>query len=314
VRAAVVDTSLEQRIVLREVPPPVAGQSEAIVQVASTSLNYGEVRRALTAAATGFRPGWDVAGTIMQAAADGSGFPAGTRVVGFVEGGAWSEQIAVASRALAKIPDAVTFAQAATLPVGGLTAYYALAQGGLLLAKKVLIAGASGGVGHLACQMARHSGATVIGAARRADVAAQIREDGAHEVAIGEGLSAAGQFGPFDVILESVGGDALGQALALLGPDGVCITFGESAGKPAAFDPRPFFRVGGARLYGLFMYEEVQRHPPAIALGRLLDCVAAQRLKPRITVEADWTDIAAVARQLLNRKITGKAVIHMGRP
>ena len=124
------------------------------------------------------------------------------------------------------------------------------------------------------------------------------------------GDGAASQ-GPFDVILESVGGDMLGDALGLLAPDGVCVTYGESTGRPAAFDPRPFFRVGGARLYGLFVYEEVRRHPPALALTRLLDLVAGKQLKPRITIEADWADIARVAKDLMDRKIRGKAVIHI---
>jgi NADPH:quinone reductase-like Zn-dependent oxidoreductase len=181
----------------------------------------------------------------------------------------------------------------------------------LLLAKKVLIVGATGGVGHLASQLARAAGATVVGVVRRADAAAQAREDGAHEIFAGERLSGAASHGPFDVILESVGGDMLGDALGLLAPDGVCVTYGESTGRPAAFDPRPFFRVGGARLYGLFVYEEVRRHPPALALTRLLDLVAGKQLKPRITVEADWADIARVAKDLMDRKIRGKAVIHI---
>jgi NADPH:quinone reductase-like Zn-dependent oxidoreductase len=310
-RAVVVDTSLDARITLRDVATPAIGESDALVKVAATSLNYGEVRRSLTVAASGFRPGWDVTGTIIKAASDGSGHPAGTRVVGFVEGGAWSEQVAISGRVLAKIPDSITFAQAATLPVAGLTAYYALAQGGLLLAKRVLIVGASGGVCHFACLLSLAAGATVIGDVRRADAAGQVREDGAHEIFVGERLSGVASQGPFDVILESVGGDMLGDALGLLAPDGVCVTYGESAGRPAAFDPRPFFRVGGARLYGLFLYEEVRRHPPALALTRLLDLVAGKQLSPRITVEAGWTDIARVARDLLDRRISGKAVIHM---
>jgi NADPH:quinone reductase-like Zn-dependent oxidoreductase len=309
-RAVVVDTSHTERLALRDVATPSLGEDDTLIRVAATSLNYGEVRRALTAASTGFRPGWDVAGTVIKAAADESGYPVGTRVLGFVETGAWSEQVAISSRSVAKIPDDVTFAQAATLPVAGLTAYYALAQGGLLIGKKVLIAGASGGVGHFACQLTRASGARVIGAIRSKDAEAHVREDGADDIVIGERLSAAASLGPFDTVLESVGGDMLADALGMLAPDGVCVTFGESVGRPAAFDPRPFFRVGNARLYGLFLYEEVRRHPPALALTRLLNLVSSQQLRPRISVEAPLDDIAAVARRLMQRQIRGKAVIH----
>lgn len=309
-RAVVVDVSLAERLALREVAAPALGEDDTLVRVAATSLNYGEVRRALTAAPTGFRPGWDVAGTVIKAAADGSGYPAGTRVLGFVEAGAWSEQVAISSRAVAKIPDDVTFAEAATLPVAGLTAYYALAKGGFLVGKKVLIAGASGGVGHLACQLAHASGARVVGAIRSKSAEAHVREDGADEIIVGERLSGAAPLGPFDAILESVGGEMLADALGMLAPDGVCVTFGDSVGRPAAFNPRPFFRAGNARLYGLLLHEEVQRHPPAIALARLLHLVGSRQLRPRISVEASWDNIADVARRLMERKIQGKAVVH----
>ena len=72
--------------------------------------------------------------------------------------GAWAERIRAPSHAVAALPDAVTDAQAATLPVAGLTALHALRQGGLLLGRKVLVDGATGGVGHLAVQLAADRG------------------------------------------------------------------------------------------------------------------------------------------------------------
>jgi NADPH:quinone reductase-like Zn-dependent oxidoreductase len=71
------------------------------------------------------------------------------------------------SHAVAALPEAVSDAQAATLPVAGLTALHALRQGGLLLGRKVLVDGASGGVGHFACQLAAAAGAFVWGHVRR---------------------------------------------------------------------------------------------------------------------------------------------------
>ena len=83
--------------------------------------------------------------------ADGSGPGPGTRVVGILPSGAWAERVNCRTHAVAALPDAVGDAAAATLPVAGLTALHALRQGGLLLGRKVLVDGASGGVGHLAC-------------------------------------------------------------------------------------------------------------------------------------------------------------------
>src|SRR5438045_8629960 len=102
---------------------------------------------------------------------------------------AWAERVAVPTHALAELPDKVTFSQAATFPVAGLTALYALAKGGLLLDRRVLITGATGGVGDFAVQLARLAGAHVTAAARRADQVAGLRALGAHEVTVGDELA-----------------------------------------------------------------------------------------------------------------------------
>src|SRR5215510_11358509 len=125
--AVVVDHAVPGTLALREVAPPTPLPSEALVRVAAISLNRGETRRAMEAA-DGWCPGWDLAGVVEQAAADGSGPRPGTRVVGFLRSGAWAESVVVPTNALAELPDAVTLAQAATLPVAGLTALYALAK------------------------------------------------------------------------------------------------------------------------------------------------------------------------------------------
>ena len=125
-RAVVVDSQVPGRLAIRPMPVPSPLPSQALVRVKSISLNLGEVRRALTMAEAGWRPGWDLAGVVEQAAADHSGPPAGARVVGFVPAGAWAEAVAVPTNALAQLSDNVSFTQAATLPVAGLTALYAL--------------------------------------------------------------------------------------------------------------------------------------------------------------------------------------------
>src|SRR3972149_4428036 len=148
-RAVVVDPEAPGRLVIQPVAEPVTDRGEALVRVRAISLNRGEVRRSGMAAA-GWRPGWDLAGLVERAAADGSGPRAGARVVGLLPEGAWAERVAVPTHALAELPDKVTFAQAATFPVAGLTALHALAPGGLLLGRRVLVTGATGGVGGFA--------------------------------------------------------------------------------------------------------------------------------------------------------------------
>ena len=236
-RAVVVDPAAPGRLVIQSVPAPVPDRGEAIVRVRAISLNRGEVRRS-TMADAGWRPGWDLAGHVEKAAADGSGPKVGARVVGLLPEGAWAERVVVPTHALAELPDKVTFSQAATFPVAGLTALHALAKGGLLLGRRVLVTGATGGVGDFAVQLARLAGAHVTASARRADQVPALRQLGAHEVAVGDEIPASPKF---DLIVESVGGKTLGTALAALQRAGVCVTLGVSASAEVTFDARDLF-------------------------------------------------------------------------
>src|SRR5215470_10129120 len=266
-RAVVVDPAAPGRLVVASVPDPAPDRSEAIVRVRAISLNRGEVRRAGMAAA-GWRPGWDLAGEIERAAADGSGPRVGSRVVGLLPEGAWAERVAVPTHALAELPDKVTLTQAATFPVAGLTALMALAKGGLSLGRRVLVTGATGGVGEFAVQLARLAGAHVTASARRADQAPALRQLGAHEVVVGEEIPPSPKY---DLILESVGGRTLGTALAALERAGVCVTFGVSAATEVTFDARQFFFAGRTTLYGFYLFSEVARDSACGGLPKFAD-------------------------------------------
>ena len=304
-RAVVVDPEAAGRLVLRAVPEPTPDRGEAIVRVRAISLNRGEVRRSMMAPA-GWRPGWDLAGTVERAAADGSGPGVGARVVGFLPEGAWAERVAVPTHALAELPEKVTLAQAATFPVAGLTALHALGKNGTILGKRVLVTGATGGVGDFAVQLARLGGAHVTAAARRAEQAPALRQLGAHEITVGDEIPPAPKY---DLIIESVGGRALGGALAALERGGVCVTLGVSATAEVTFDARSFFVAGRTTLYGFYLFTELGNEPAAIGLRRLADLVAVGQLAPHISVERPWTEIAQVAADLIARKYPGKAVL-----
>ncbi len=112
---------LVQRDGPRVVPEPAAYPDEAIIAVYASSLNRGELAL-LAGRPEGWRPGQDIAGVVATPAADGSGPRAGARVVGLVEGAGWSQRVAVPVSRLAALPDPVSFAAAAALPMAGLTA------------------------------------------------------------------------------------------------------------------------------------------------------------------------------------------------
>jgi NADPH:quinone reductase len=307
IRAVVVDPTVPERLVIREVEPPVALPNEAIVRVAAISLNRGEVRRSESAAA-GWRPGWDFAGTIEAAASDGSGFLVGCRVVGFLAAGAWAELVAVPTNAIAALPDAVSFAAAATLPVAGLTALLALELGGSLLDRSVLITGASGGVGYFACQLAAQAGAIVTAQVRRPELVEFVQTARAQQVIVGDNFD---RYAPYDLVLDSVGGDVLPAVLTQLAPDGNCVMFGATAGAKITFNASDFYAKGGLNLYGFILFHELKKQPAAAGLARLVKLVAEGALVPHIDIEAPWSEIAQIAQQLTDRQFLGKAVLHL---
>jgi NADPH:quinone reductase len=310
-RAVLVDERAPANLSLGEAEEPKPTPSEALVRVSAISLNRGEVRRAQTAEA-GFRPGWDLAGVVEQTAEDGTGPRAGARVVGLLPLGAWAEFTAVPTSSLTELPEGVAFADAVTLPVAGLTALYALEKGGGLLGCSVFVTGASGGVGLFALQLARMSGARVVALVRREEHEALARNAGAHEVAIGEDATTARQFGPYHLVIESVGGKVLGDVLGMLAPEGTCVSVGVTAAAETTFNVRDFYLTGGARLYGFILFHEVLTKPASNGLARLARLVAEGRLKSHISIEASWEEVGDVAQKLLGRSYTGKAILNVG--
>lgn len=314
-RAVVVDPSAPGRLAIREVEAPSPLPTQALIRVAASSLNRGEIRNAGTAP-EGQRIGWDVAGTVEQAAANGSGPQVGARVVGLSSPPmGWAELVALPTESIAELPGSVTFAEAATLPVAGLTAIRTLEKRGSLLERRALITGASGGVGHLAVQVARAEGAHVVAVVRRPDAVPLVREAGAHEVVVSEDASGAAASGPYDVIIDSLGGQVLGNILTMVAPGGVCVTYGATASAEATIDVARFYRAGLPTFAGFQMFSafpEASVPPAASDLKRLANLVADGRLRPHVEVEAPWTEVGKLAVDLTERRFDGKAVIYIG--
>jgi NADPH2:quinone reductase len=131
---------------------------EVTVTVTAISLNRGETRRAVQQAEPGWRPGWDFVGVIETAAAGPDPARAWSASCHRAPGpnGSIAEHMrSPRCRMQSRIPGR------RSLPVAGLAALHALRQGGLLLGRKVLVDGALGGVGHLACQLVAAAGAQV---------------------------------------------------------------------------------------------------------------------------------------------------------
>ncbi|HKB30839.1 MAG TPA: zinc-binding dehydrogenase [Streptosporangiaceae bacterium] len=300
----VTDPAAPAGIVRRELPEPPPREHDVVVEVAAYSINRGELAL-IERRPDGWTPGQDVAGVIVVAAADGTGPAIGTRVVGLADQGGWSERVAIPSHRVAALPHSVSFTEAAALPVAGLTALRGLRTGGSLLSSRVLITGASGGVGTFAVQLARIAGALVTaqvsGPARIAAVSAL----GAVEVRTEIGADA----GPFQLVLDGVGGPILTAAVRRLAPGGVATAYGVASGRRSDIAFYDFAEgAPGARLEGFFIYssgeETFGRDLAALAL-----LIAEGKLVPQIGAPRNWSATPEAVTAMRRHEATGKVVL-----
>ena len=215
-------------LTLIDLPEPKVGPAEVLVRVRSAAVNPVDWK----VAAGGLDgmmntvfpaiPGWDVAGVVERVGLDTPEFAPGDEVIAYarkdyVQGGTFAEFVTVPVRAVALKPALLDWDQAAGLPLAGLTAYQLLSRLGLREGETVLVHAAAGGVGILAVQIARATGAKVIGTASEANHEV-LRSFGAEPVEYGDGLAdRVREIAPdgVDVVVDFIGG-VLDTTLAVL--------------------------------------------------------------------------------------------------
>lgn len=235
------------RIVERPTPEPAPGQIR--VRVRAAGLNRADIlqRRGHYPAPPGWPadiPGLEYAGEVESLGAGAGRFSIGDRVMGLVGGGGQAEFVVIPEGEALSVPDGIDWPAAAAIPEAFLTAYDALMTRGRLRAgERVLIHAAAGGIGTAAVQVARRSGAVVIGTSRSAEKLARLAPLG-----LSEGIDTARrgfreQVGePVDLVLDSLGGPAFADNLSVLGPRGRLVMIGFLAGSAFSGDLGPILR------------------------------------------------------------------------
>ncbi|MCA1563740.1 MAG: medium chain dehydrogenase/reductase family protein [Acidobacteria bacterium] len=228
---------------IREAPDPHPGASEVRIRVRAAGINFADVLARLGLYPDAPKPpvvvGYEVAGHVDAIGHDVTGLSEGDRVVALTRFGGYSDTVVVPAAQIFRFPDALSDAEAASVPVTYLTAALALYRMAALAPNEtVLVHNAGGGVGIAATQLARLRRATVIGTAsafkhdalrsfgvehaidyRHADVAAEVRQ-----ITRGRGV---------DVILDPIGGQSFMTSYRMLAPLGRLIIFGLSAAAPS---------------------------------------------------------------------------------
>jgi NADPH:quinone reductase len=296
----------EALVALADIEAPEPRPNEALVAAEAYSVNRGEIL--LLSWGGQEPPGKDIAGRVIRAAVDGSGPGAGTRVVAHVEAGGWAQQVGVPTSRLAELPDGVPAVVAAALPLAGLTALRLLRAAGGVAGRRILLTGASGGVGHFFVELAAAVGAKVTAVTATPARGERLLALGAEAVR----TSVLDADGTFDVAIESVGGEVFGDALLKLTRDGLMLWYGQASLQPARAD---FFALQAGpvdvTIRTVNYWTEADRDGEDLAT--LVGLVDSGRLHPEIGETADWTETPRVLADVRDRRVRGNAVLTLPR-
>jgi NADPH:quinone reductase-like Zn-dependent oxidoreductase len=319
---------------VREAPDPDAGAGQVRVRVEAAGINFADLM-----ARVGLYPdapplpcvvGYEVAGKVDQVGPGVTGFAVGERVFGMPRFGGYTDTLVVRAEQVFKMPEGMSFEEAAGFPVVYLTAYNMMMfTGNLRQGSSVLIHSAAGGVGLAAIELAKTRGATIIGTASPSKHAF-LREQGCQHPIESRGDYAAAVRGVVgdagvDLILDPVGGKSWSEGYDLLAPCGRLVAFGMSAassGKKRSllhaalqlvrvprWSPMKLMEdnktVAGTNMGHLFDRLDLLRPQ----FEALIELFAAGKIRPRVDRSFKFAEAAAAHHYIHDRKAVGKIIL-----
>jgi NADPH2:quinone reductase len=219
-------------------PDPQPGPRDLLVRVEAAGINRADLLQRAghyppPAGVPADQPGLECAGVVEETGAAVERFSPGDRVMSLLAGAGQAELALFDERTAIPVPDRCSTVEAGGFPEAFATAYDALfTQGGISMGDRALVTGAAGGVGMAGVQLAVAAGATVVASVRHEDFRDDVAKLGATAVAPDEALA----LGPFDVVLELVGGTGVAGALNALAPQGRIVVIGIGAGGRTDLD------------------------------------------------------------------------------
>lgn len=309
-----------ENLTVEERPDPVAGPGELVVDVKAAAVTFPDTLmledKYQFKAQPPYIPGGELAGVVSEVGDGVEGWSVGDRVGALGTIGGYAERAAIPALAARRLPDAVSFEEAAGLNYAYGTTYYGLKyRGELQPGDTLLVTGAGGAVGLSAVELGRLMGARVIAAASSDEKLALCRERGADETInySTEDLKSrakelTGGHG-VDVVYDCVGGDKAELALRAIAWEGRFLVIGFTAGIPSI--PLNLALLKGCQIVGVFYGAMTAREPERNAeiSHALVDLVASGKLQPTASGHYSLDEAGAALRAMMDRKAVGKLVI-----
>jgi NADPH2:quinone reductase len=311
---------------LRDIPVPTAGAGQVLVAVRASGTNRGELIRGAQMRSSGPAPnptrsGSEFAGEIVAVGDGVSGYKPGDRIMGRAAG-SYAEHVVAQARALMRIPEALSWTEAAAIPNVFVTAHDAIVTNAATApGESVMVTAGPSGVGTAAIQIARYLRADpVIATTRTPAKAAALRALGAHEVVdsrdagwVDAVMRATGGRG-VDVIIDHVGGPMLADNIRVMALKARLVSVGRNAGRVGECDLDEIARKR-ASIIGVTFRTRTPEESLVCSerfAAHMLDAVTKGALKPVLDRAFPFERLADAHAYMLSDAQTGKIVLTMG--
>jgi NADPH2:quinone reductase len=315
----VVRTGGPESMILVDLPTPSPARDEVLVRVEAAGVNFIDVyfRSGAYAREVPYTPGEEGAGVVEALGSEVTSVRAGDRVAWANVSGSYSTHVLVHPERLVPVPAEVTMEQAAAAMLQGMTAHY-LARSTFRLASGTtcLVHAAAGGVGLLLSQIARRSGARVLGTTSTEEKARLARDAGAEDVILyshepfDEGVRARTNGRGVDVVYDSVGAATFERSLLSLRPRGMVVLFGQSSGRVPPLDLQTLSARGSLFVTRPTLRDYIATRTELLErAGDVLGAIGRQELDIRIHQKLALARAPDAHSDLESRKTTGKTLL-----